>query len=63
MEFIIELDELLCYITLFILACIVFYVVGSVNTIKDDIKSLDYDNIKKENEELKRCIEIKRRNK
>lgn len=32
--------------------------IGELKSIRDDFKSLDYDNLKFENEELKRLIEI-----
>lgn len=35
--------------------------IGELNAIRDDFKSLDYNNLKIENEELKRVIEIKRK--
>ena len=37
------------------------YTMGNFHCIKDDLKSLDYDNILRENKQLRDAIEIKKK--
>ena len=44
------------YLTLF--SIVVAYLIGATNTIKEDIKSLNYDNLEEKYIELKKSIQI-----
>ena len=52
----IGLDIILLYIAISILIAIICYESGSVNSIKDDIKTIDYDNLKRNYNQLKDTI-------
>lgn len=41
--------------------CFLGYYMGSFNCIRNDLKSLDYDNLLRENEQLRDVIEIKKK--
>ena len=54
----IGLDIILLYITISILTATICYTIGSLNSIKDDIKTIEYDKLKKDYNQLKDTIEI-----
>ena len=59
----IGLDIILLYIEISILIAILCYEIGNSNSIKDDIKSLDYDNLMRKYNQLKDTIKIIKKDK
>lgn len=65
----IKIPDFLFLIGILLLIFLLFYIYflgrehGGIDSIRDDLKDLkkllEYDDLKKQNEELKRCIEIK----
>lgn len=55
--------DLLLYIFFIISSFIFGYEMGNISSIKDDFKSLDYENILSENRILKQTIKILKKNK
>lgn len=63
MEFTIGLDIIILYILISILITCICYEIGSINSIKDDIKTIEYDKLKENYNQLKKTIEIIKKDK
>lgn len=59
LEFFLNYFDFFCYLFGLTILFALGYLFGSISSIKDDIKSLDYDRIVAENTLLKSTIDIK----